>query len=82
MLGDFNAHLELLEDRKEDINGEMVLRWLDEYDLILMNADEKCEGVYTWSRGYQKSGMLKKSTQFFIYHQMKTMGYDEENDGL
>ena len=57
VIGDFNAHLRLLEDRKEDINGEMVMRWLDEYDLILMNADEKCEGVYTWSRGDQKSAM-------------------------
>ena len=49
VIGDFNAHLGLFKDRKEDINREMVMRWLDEYDLILMNADEKCEGVYTWS---------------------------------
>ena len=47
VLGDFNGHLGLLEDRRDDINGEMVMKWLDEFDLILMNADEKCEGVYT-----------------------------------
>ena len=57
VMGDFNAHLGILEDRREDVNGMMVMEWLDKFDLVLMNADAKCEGVYTWRRGEQKSAI-------------------------
>ena len=30
ILGDLNAHLTLLEDRKEDTNGKMVRKWIEE----------------------------------------------------
>ena len=48
MLGDFNAHLPLLEDRREDINGKMVMRWVRKDNLILLNADEMCSGTHTF----------------------------------
>ena len=51
ILGDFNAHLERLDGRKTDENGRMVLEWIDSWDLILLNGDEKCKGTYTWIRG-------------------------------
>ena len=50
ILGDMNAHLEMLEGRKEDINGKMIKEWMEDRDLILLNGDEKCEGTYTWGR--------------------------------
>ena len=33
ILGDFNAHMEILEpDRKNDVNGKMISDWCDKYD--------------------------------------------------
>ena len=45
----------MLENRKEDPNGEMVLKFLEDYDLTLLNADERCEGTYTWHERGQMS---------------------------
>ena len=50
VLGDVNGHLEILEDRREDINGRMIMDWMSVYELKLLNANEKCEGKYTWVR--------------------------------
>ena len=80
VLGDFNGHLGLLEDRRDDINGEMVMKWLDEFDLILMNADEKCEGVYTWSRGDQRSAIDFMLVNECVYEKCKSMHVDEEKE--
>ena len=57
VLGDFNAHLHMLEDRKEDANGDMILQLIEDYDLTLLNADERCEGVYTWQARGQRSAI-------------------------
>ena len=48
VLGDFNGHLEELDGKKDDMNGKMIRSWVEEYDLTLMNGDDKCEGVFTW----------------------------------
>ena len=58
VLGDFNGHLSILEnDRGEDVNGRMVIKLMDEYNLHLMNADERCKGTYRWGRLGQKSAI-------------------------
>merc|ERR1711989_115834 len=40
-----------------DHNGKMIHEWLNEYDLILLNYDDKCVGEVTWRRpnGSQES---------------------------
>ena len=49
VLGDMNAHLRLLEeDKRDDINGKMIMDWMEEEDLYLLNGNEKCTGKYTW----------------------------------
>ena len=57
ILGDFNAHLHILEEyRKDDANGEMILQFIEDYDLTLLNMDDRCEGVITWqARGQQSA---------------------------
>ena len=57
ILGDFNAHLEILDGRKEDENGKMINKWLNNYDLVLMNGDIKCKGTYTRTLGKQKTAI-------------------------
>jgi len=51
VIGDFNAHLDLLEDCRTDHNGEILLNLLNENDFILGNTQDFCSGTMTWSRG-------------------------------
>ena len=79
ILGDFNGHLRILEEgRRDDINGKMVMKWMENYNLNLMNADEKCEGVYTWSRGNQKSAIDMVLMNRRMYEVCRGMEIDEE----
>ena len=50
ILGDFNGHIRGLGPQETDFNGKMVLEWLSTYNLILLNMDDRCQGVTTWSR--------------------------------
>ena len=85
ILGDMNAHLELLEDRKKDINGEMIREWMNEEDLILLNGEEKCTGVYTWGRYLgedreQKSAIDMVLVNSNLYKKYREMEIDENRD--
>ena len=57
ILGEFNGHLSVLEGRRDDVNGKMLREWVIDYNLTLMNADRKCEGIYTRTRGEEKSAI-------------------------
>ena len=80
ILGDFNAHLERLDGRKTDENGRMVLEWIDSWDLILLNGDEKCKGTYTWIRGNSKTAidMVMVSKRMFEVCQEIIIDDDKE----
>ena len=81
VLGDFNGHLKILEnDRLEDANGSMVTRFMDEFNLQLMNADERCRGVYTWGRHNQKSAIDMILVDNVVYGVCGTMVIDEAGD--
>ncbi|CAL4162554.1 unnamed protein product [Meganyctiphanes norvegica] len=83
ILGDFNAHMEILEpDRKNDANGKMISDWCDKYDLILLNADEKCVGTYTRIRGTQKSAIDMVLVNDGFYKYCKDMNIDEKQEKL
>ncbi|CAL4150581.1 unnamed protein product [Meganyctiphanes norvegica] len=78
ILGDFNGHSELLEpNRKEDLNGKMIKEWIENFDLILLNADCKCEGIYTRCRGEQKSAIDMVMVNEEMYRICNKMEIDE-----
>jgi hypothetical protein len=52
LLGDWNAHMEEFGDRQDD-RGEALKIFLAETEMALLNADRKCEGSKTWTRGDQ-----------------------------
>merc|ERR1711888_472250 len=56
IMGDHNGRTTLLEPdlKKSDANGEMVEDWVGTKNKILLNADDKCKGVYTFGRGTEK----------------------------
>ena len=83
ILGDFNGHLELLEkERRTDENGRTVLSWLGNYNLTLLNADEKCDGTYTRTRGNQKSAIDWVLMNKEMYGWCERMEIDENKEIL
>ena len=80
ILGDLNAHLSLLEDKKEDANGKMVKKWIEDYDLMLMNADDRCKGKYTWAARGQKSAIDFVFVNRKLYEVCGEMRIDERKD--
>lgn len=54
LLGDFNAHIEELDGRR-DGNGQYLLDLIETNDLVLGNTLSTCEGKYTWVSGDRKS---------------------------
>ena len=78
LLGDFNAHLKILGAKDNDINGKMVLDWLEKYDLVLLNADEKCRGLFTWGRREQRSAIDLVLVNRKMYEICLKMSIDEE----
>ena len=47
LTGDFNGHLRMIDGKPDDVNGKMLIEWVEKYGLIILNLDEKCEGKYT-----------------------------------
>ena len=54
MIGDFNGHVGFLGEQTLDRNGQMIIEWLEKENLIMLNDDTKCDGLYTWQRQNQK----------------------------
>ena len=78
LLGDFNGHTGFLGPQDTNTNGEKVLQWITDQNLMLLNADPQCSGEITWeSRG------LKSSIDFILvnqhmYDKFCNMKIDEE----
>ena len=56
----------------------MVLLWLEEYNLVLLNADPNCSGETTWSRGEQKSSIDFLIVNQKLYQFFHAMQVDED----
>lgn len=80
VLGDFNGHLGFLGYQEEDTNGRMVLDWMTNYSLILLNGDEKCEGTNTWERGNQNSAIDFMLVNNKMYDRFKHLHIDENKE--
>ena len=81
IIGDLNGHLELLgKNRRTSENGKNVLSWIEKYNLNLLNADEKCKGVYTRCQGTQKSAIDMVLVNEEMYNWCESMEIDEEKE--
>ena len=82
ILGDMNGHIERLDGRKEDINGKMIWEWLDTYDLILINGDDKCKGVFTWEGrgGRSRTAINMVLVNREVYEKCRGMVIDENKE--
>ena len=83
VLGDFNGHLSMLEsDRGDDDNGRMIIRLMEEYNLHLMNADERCRGIYTWGRGNQRSAIDMILVNYEVFKYCGSMTIDVNGEEI
>ena len=83
ILGDHNGRTTLLEPdlKKSDANGEMVEDWVGTKNKILLNADDKCQGIYTFGRGTEKRSAIDQVlTNEEGYKYVHSMFIDENGE--
>lgn len=80
ILGDFNGHLGFIGQQTVNYNGQIVLDFVTEQNLIILNDTPKCSGTYTWSRNSQKSSIDFVLTNNRAYNMCTTMNIDEKQD--
>ena len=80
--GDFNGHLRMIDGRKDDENGKMIIGWGEEYGLITLNLEEKCEGTYTRIVKEQKTTVDYILVNKKIYDIVEEIEIDENRDIL
>ena len=77
---DFNGHLGFIGEQEVDSNGRMVLELMERYNLILLNADDRCEGKITRSFRQEKSAIDFVLVNEKLYENYKSLRIDEEKE--
>ena len=78
IMGDFNGHIKWWDGKEDDKNGGMLLEWIQDYGLIMLNMDDRCIGKYTWSRGENKSVIDYMMVNSRVYDKFVGMEIDDE----
>ena len=82
ILGDFNGHVGFLGSQQCDENRQMLLNWLDDYNLILLKSNPNCAGETTCSRRDQKSSIDFVLVNQKLYQNFYSMNIDEDNSAF
>ena len=80
ILGDFNGHLGFLGPQKLNLNGQNVLKLMNDLDLILINDDQLCQGEITWQQNNYKSAIDFVLANTNMYQRIEKMVIDEQGD--
>ena len=80
ILGDFNAHIGLLDKQRIDKNGEMLQSWIKENNLVMLKLDDKCEGTYTFERNKSKTAIDYILVNQKMYGKFIEMKIDEDKE--
>ena len=52
---DFNGHIGYIGSQSVNTNGKLVLDILEKNNLVLINGDDRCQGITTWEQRNFKS---------------------------
>lgn len=44
IVGNFNGHVGSKGEQKLDTSGKMILKWMEKYQITVLNDDERCQG--------------------------------------
>ena len=80
VLGDFNGHVGFLGDQREDRNGKFVINLVNNNNMMMVNCDEKCKGMYTWGKRGQRSVIDYVLTNGAMYQHLDGMEIDENQE--
>ena len=78
ILGDFNGHVGFLGKQDKNNNGELILKIINEQDLLMMNIDAKCTGEITWEQGSSKSVIDYVLVSHSMYDKIEIMRIDDK----
>ncbi|KAG0427352.1 hypothetical protein HPB47_025592 [Ixodes persulcatus] len=79
MMGDFNAHLEKFNERK-DYNGKLLLDMVEHLDMEVVNTENKCTGTTTWTAREMSSTINYYLMSPDLYDKLRYMKLDEDGD--
>ena len=79
-MGDFNGHITMIDGKEQDANGKMLLEWLSNYSLNMLNMDNRCKGKYMWCRGNSKSTLDYVLVNKKILGNFQNMEIDEDKN--
>ena len=82
MLGDFNGHLGVIGKQSINLTGRKVLELIDNFNLSLLNLDNKCKGEITWRRDNWSSAIDFAMCNELAYKDFYNMFIDEEREEL
>ena len=80
LIGDMNAHTNIIVKDKMNKNGEKLVEWLNKYNLLLLNNDINCKGKYTWEARNSKSIIDYAIINEKLYQNYKEMEIDENKE--
>ena len=78
IVGDFNGHVGFKGKQTVDVNGNMILDWLEVYNLVMLNDDFRCTGEITWKRNEQESVIDFVLVTHKLYREYRKMEIDEK----
>ena len=80
VLGDFNGHVGFIGEHDLNRNGQMMLDFMERWNLVMLNADSRCEGKYTRVQGNERSIIDYALVDENIYTRFESMKVDEEKN--
>jgi len=78
VMGDFNAHIGFLGEQRQNNNGELLLNFMERWNLVMLNADDRCMGTYTRIMGNDRSVIDFMLVDEKVYDKFKGMEIDED----
>ena len=78
IMGDFNGHVGFLGPQELNLNGKLLLDFVEKQNLIMLNADDKCEGEITRLQRGEMSVLDYIMVSREMYNCFRGMRIDED----
>ena len=80
VLGDFNGHIGYIGKQKKDINGKYVDSLVENFNLVLLNGDDRCKGEVTREENGIQSTIDFMLTDKRLYKDFVSLEIDEKKE--
>lgn len=80
LLADFNGHFAFLGKQKLDEGGKIILSLMEDHNLVLVNSDLNCQGLYTWEGREHNSVADYALLNSYLFQKYVNMFTDEEKE--